>query len=130
MGLPDLNNKKKGKQKAAKETHVAEALDKLREQTREAVKGLESLSKQPPGAADDAMMEDWVKQFEELAGSKVRFYCLIIQGYSSFFEFLMHWASSLPALCYAIVSKNSSFQQLALFGFVNFLLLNSDCLEF
>lgn len=70
IGLPDLRSKKKGKQKAAKDTHVAEALDKLKEQTREAVKGLESLSRQPAGAADDAMMEDWVKQFEELAGSK------------------------------------------------------------
>ncbi|TYH59315.1 hypothetical protein ES332_D08G214000v1 [Gossypium tomentosum] len=71
MGLPDLKSKKKGKQKVLKESHVTEALDKLREQTRETVKGLESMSK--PGADDfgkDAMMEDWVKQFEELAGSQ------------------------------------------------------------
>ncbi|XP_010525027.1 PREDICTED: peroxisome biogenesis protein 19-2 isoform X2 [Tarenaya hassleriana] len=69
MGLPDMRNKKKGKQKVAKEeNHVAEALDKLREQTRETVKGLESLSKSP--VSDDAMVEDWLKQFEELAGSK------------------------------------------------------------
>ncbi|XP_010453956.1 PREDICTED: peroxisome biogenesis protein 19-2-like [Camelina sativa] len=69
MGLPDMRSKKKGKQKIAKEDHVAEALDKLREQTRETVKGLESLSsnKQPTG--DDAMVEDWIKQFEDLAGS-------------------------------------------------------------
>ncbi|MBA0762158.1 hypothetical protein Gotri_024700 [Gossypium trilobum] len=48
-----------------------EALDKLREQTREAVKGLASMSKL--GGYDlskDAMMEDWFKQFEELAGSQ------------------------------------------------------------
>lgn len=73
MGLPDMRSKKKGKQKVAKEDHVAEALDKLREQTRETVKGLESLSspKQLPPGADDAMVEDWIKQFEDLAGSKV-----------------------------------------------------------
>ncbi|KAL4392955.1 hypothetical protein AHAS_Ahas02G0003700 [Arachis hypogaea] len=70
-GLPDLKNKKKGKQKAPKDAHVSEALDKLREQTREAVKGLEFMA---PSSADDfgkdAMMEDWVKQFEDLAGSQ------------------------------------------------------------
>ncbi|CAA2973144.1 peroxisome biogenesis 19-1-like [Olea europaea subsp. europaea] len=76
MGLPDLKSKKKGKQKVAKgESHVSEALDKLREQTREAVKGLESVTGQklPPGGenfGNDAMIEDWVKQFEELAGSQ------------------------------------------------------------
>lgn len=69
MGLPDLRSKKKGKQKVSKESHVSEALDKLREQTREAVKGLESVSGPKPG--EDALMEDWVKQFEEMAGSQV-----------------------------------------------------------
>ncbi|ESW27652.1 hypothetical protein PHAVU_003G220600 [Phaseolus vulgaris] len=71
MGLPDLRTKKKGKQKASKDIHVAEALNKLREQTKEAVKGLESMT--PPAADDlgkDALMEDWVKQFEQLAGSQ------------------------------------------------------------
>ena len=74
MGLPDLRSKKKGKQKVSKDAHVSEALDKLREQTREAVKGLEFMSGPRPGVDDlgkDAMMEDWVKQFEELAGSQV-----------------------------------------------------------
>lgn len=72
MGLPDMRSKKKGKQKIAKEDHVTEALDKLREQTRETVKGLESLSsKQQPTGSDDAMVEDWIKQFEDLAGSNV-----------------------------------------------------------
>ncbi|CAL5421763.1 unnamed protein product [Camellia sinensis] len=73
MGLPDLRSKKKGKQKVSKESHVSEALDKLREQTREAVKGLESVTGSKPLADDfgkDPMMEDWVKQFEELAGSQ------------------------------------------------------------
>ncbi|KAL2321571.1 hypothetical protein Fmac_025950 [Flemingia macrophylla] len=72
MGLPDLGTKKKGKQKASKDSHVSEALNKLRDQTREAVKGLESIA--PPSVDDfgkDALMEDWVKQFEQLAGSQV-----------------------------------------------------------
>lgn len=72
IGLPDLRSKKKGKQKVSKDSHVSEALDKLTEQTREAVKGLESIGSRP-GAGDienDAMMEDWAKQFEELAGTK------------------------------------------------------------
>ncbi|KAK4750007.1 hypothetical protein SAY87_027456 [Trapa incisa] len=71
MGLPDLRGKKqKGKKKAPNDTgHVAETLSKLREQTRETVKGLESVT----GGDDlgsNAMMEDWVKQFEDLAGSQ------------------------------------------------------------
>ncbi|XP_059657552.1 peroxisome biogenesis protein 19-2-like [Cornus florida] len=73
MGLPDLKSKKKGKQKVSKESHVSEALDKLREQTKEAVKGLESMSGAKPSGNDlgnDPMIEDWVKQFEELAGSQ------------------------------------------------------------
>ncbi|GAA0176098.1 membrane traffic protein [Lithospermum erythrorhizon] len=73
MGLPDLRSKKKGKQKVSKESHVTEALDKLREQTKEAVKGLESITGQRPGVeglGNDAMMEDWVKQFEEMAGGQ------------------------------------------------------------
>ncbi|KAJ7944744.1 Peroxisome biogenesis protein 19-2 [Quillaja saponaria] len=70
MGLPDL---KKWKEKVSKDAHVSEALDKLSEQTREAVKGLESMTGAKPGVDDlgkDAMVEDWVKQFEELAGSQ------------------------------------------------------------
>ncbi|KAI5654903.1 hypothetical protein M9H77_32090 [Catharanthus roseus] len=73
MGLPDLRSKKKGKQKIAKESHASEALHKLREQTREAVKGLESVTGPKLGGenlGNDAMMEDLVKQFEELAGSQ------------------------------------------------------------
>ncbi|KAL1547511.1 peroxisome biogenesis protein 19-1-like [Salvia divinorum] len=78
MGLPDLKSKKKGKQKVPpqkQESHITEALDQLREQTREAVKGLESVSgSRPPMAGDgfggEPMIEDWVKQFEELAGTQ------------------------------------------------------------
>jgi peroxin-19 len=80
LGLPDLRTKKKGKQKVSKDAHVSEALNKLREQTKEAVKGLEFIT--PPGAADDlgkdGMMEDWVKQFEELAGSQVLTHSIIL----------------------------------------------------
>lgn len=77
MGLPDLRSKNKGKQKAApKESHASETLNKLREQTRETVKGLESIAGLKPcgvdglGLGDDKMMEDLVKQFEELAKSQ------------------------------------------------------------
>lgn len=74
MGLPDLRSKKKGKQKVSKDAHVSEALDKLREQTVEAVKGIEFMSGSKPAGDDlgkDALVEDWLKQFEELAGSQV-----------------------------------------------------------
>ncbi|KAH0724678.1 hypothetical protein KY284_000543 [Solanum tuberosum] len=77
MMLPDRNAKKKRKQKASgesKDSHVTEALDKLREQTRKAVKGLESVTRPRPGVenmGNDAMMEEWVKQFEELSGSQL-----------------------------------------------------------
>lgn len=76
MGLPDLRSKKKGKQQVSKDSHVSEALDKLREQTVEAVKGLETVTSAKTDGGDDlggdAMVEDWVKQFEELAGSQVK----------------------------------------------------------
>ncbi|RDY08133.1 Peroxisome biogenesis protein 19-2 [Mucuna pruriens] len=82
MGLPDLRTKKKGKQKASKDSHVSEALNKLREQTREAVKGIESMSPSAPDdLGKDALMEDWVKQFEQLAGS---------QDMESIVETMMH----------------------------------------
>ncbi|KAK8603599.1 hypothetical protein V6N13_096073 [Hibiscus sabdariffa] len=71
MGLPDLNSKKKGKHKVPRGSHVTEALDKLREQTRETVRGLESMSKPSGhGFEEDAMMDDLVKQLEELSGSQ------------------------------------------------------------
>ncbi|XP_077236447.1 peroxisome biogenesis protein 19-2-like [Tasmannia lanceolata] len=73
LGLPDLRSKKKGKKKVSNDSsHVSEALEKLTQQTRETVLGLESTA--PIGPADDlgndGMMEDFVKQFEELAGSQ------------------------------------------------------------
>ncbi|XP_068669766.1 peroxisome biogenesis protein 19-1-like [Aristolochia californica] len=71
LGLPDLKSKKKGKQKTVKDSHVTEALDKLTQQTREVVKGFESAV--PPMSQADLLkdgMEDFVKQFQELAGSQ------------------------------------------------------------
>ncbi|KAF8379233.1 hypothetical protein HHK36_028665 [Tetracentron sinense] len=72
IGLPDLRSKKKAKQKVSKESYVSEALEKLREQTQEAVRGLESTTAAKASGDDlgkDEMM-DFVKQFEELAGSQ------------------------------------------------------------
>ncbi|KAI4342250.1 hypothetical protein MLD38_026894 [Melastoma candidum] len=68
MGLPDLRSKKlKVKQKPLKETdHVAEALEKLRQQTRETVRGMENVTG-GDDPANNAMLEDWLKQFEEIA---------------------------------------------------------------
>lgn len=74
MGLPDLKSKNKSNQKVPKDAHVSEALNKLREQTRETVKGLESMAGSIPGGDDsgnDAMIEEWLQQFEEFAGSQV-----------------------------------------------------------
>ncbi|XP_050230375.1 peroxisome biogenesis protein 19-2-like isoform X2 [Mercurialis annua] len=70
-GLPDLNSKKKGKQKAAKESHVSDALDQLREQAKEAVNELKSASaRKPDDFSSDAMLDDWVKQFEDFSGTQ------------------------------------------------------------
>lgn len=81
MSLPDFKSKNKGKQKMPpKESNASETLNKLREQTRETVKGLESIAGLKPGGGidglgDDKMMEDLVKQFEEMAKSQVFFRC-------------------------------------------------------
>lgn len=82
LGLPDLRSKNKGKKKVApKESNASETLNKLREQTRETVKGLESIAGLKPsgidGLGDDKMMEDLVKQFEELAKSQVLFLMML-----------------------------------------------------
>lgn len=73
MGLPDLKSKKKGKQNVSKEPHqqVVETLDKLREKTRETIKELESMIASTPEFGNEPLIEDWVKQFEELACSQV-----------------------------------------------------------
>ncbi|TYI91321.1 hypothetical protein E1A91_D03G183600v1, partial [Gossypium mustelinum] len=63
--------RKRESKRFSRESHIAEALDKLREQAREAVKGLAPMSKLDGyDLSKDAMMEDWFKQFEELAGSQ------------------------------------------------------------
>ncbi|THU56266.1 hypothetical protein C4D60_Mb11t15470 [Musa balbisiana] len=78
MGLPDLGGaRRKGQQRARPGgSHASEALEKLTQLTREAVRGLESAT----GAAvprggdagfdEDRMVGELVKQFEELAGSQ------------------------------------------------------------
>ncbi|CAN8269714.1 unnamed protein product [Cochlearia groenlandica] len=74
MGLPDMRIKKKGKEKVLKDDHVSEALDKLRQQTRETVIGLESISSEQKPASDDhnndAIVEDFLNQFKDLTGSQ------------------------------------------------------------
>lgn len=103
MGLPDLRSKKKGKQKVSKDSHVSEALDKLREQTMEAVKGLESVTGAKPGGGDDlgsdAMMEDWVKQFEELTGSQVMCLKLFVNFPFKLRQFLTYLVDCLIETC-------------------------------
>ncbi|KAI0499781.1 hypothetical protein KFK09_017989 [Dendrobium nobile] len=80
MGLPTLRARKQGKQQIAlppKKSHATEALEKLTQQTREAVRELESVtaaaaagSRGTGGFDEEGMVEDFVKQFEELAGSQ------------------------------------------------------------
>ena len=45
--------------------------EKLTRETREAVRGLETATGGIAGLDDEAMMEDFVKQFEEFAGAQV-----------------------------------------------------------
>ena len=104
LALPDLKTKKKGKAKqkltvsASKESHVTEALDKLRDHTREAVKGLDSVTS-AKDLPNDANVEDWVKQFEELAGSQVPLFLFL-------FLFLP-LSLKLPAFsCFVFVQLN------------------------
>ncbi|KAK8968838.1 Peroxisome biogenesis protein 19-1 [Platanthera guangdongensis] len=80
MGLPDLKSKKQGKRQMApspQKSHANEALERLTEQTREAVRELESVTAAAAGGPrvaggfdDERMVEDFVKHFEELAGSQ------------------------------------------------------------
>ncbi|KAG8060002.1 hypothetical protein GUJ93_ZPchr0002g25187 [Zizania palustris] len=50
--------------------YASEALEKLTRETREAVRGLETATGAMAGLDDDAMMEEFVKQFEEFAGAQ------------------------------------------------------------
>ncbi|KAJ4811861.1 hypothetical protein LUZ62_024427 [Rhynchospora pubera] len=97
MGLPDPRAKRKGKQRAppaprGAANYASEALEKLTQQTREAVRGLETVTAAGGGAGmgarggemglnEEAMVEEFVKQFEELAGS---------QDMESIVETMMH----------------------------------------
>ncbi|XP_076884747.1 peroxisome biogenesis protein 19-1-like [Bidens hawaiensis] len=69
LALPDLRSKK---QQKPNKSRVSDTLNKLREQTRETVKGLESIANGGFGYDhdDDAMLQDLVKQFEELTSSQ------------------------------------------------------------
>lgn len=74
LGLSDLRSRKKGKQRAdlSKVSHVSEAVEKLAQQTRETVRGLESLASPPGGnLGGDEMVEEFVKQFEQFTGEQV-----------------------------------------------------------
>ncbi|XP_042430304.1 peroxisome biogenesis protein 19-2-like [Zingiber officinale] len=74
MGLPDPGARRKGKQRIPpKGSHASEALEKLTQETREAVRGLESATRTTniPEGANAEMVEEFVKQFEaEMAGSQ------------------------------------------------------------
>uniref|UniRef100_A0A0D6R2W2 Pex19 protein n=1 Tax=Araucaria cunninghamii TaxID=56994 RepID=A0A0D6R2W2_ARACU len=78
-GLPNPPSRKKGKQKVGSSSslpkptstdgHVSETLEKLAQQTRETLQGLQSTAA-PDDAGGEKMVEDLLKQFEELGGSK------------------------------------------------------------
>ncbi|XP_020585239.1 peroxisome biogenesis protein 19-2-like [Phalaenopsis equestris] len=77
IGLPDLRSRKQQRALPPKKTHATETLEKLTQQTREAVRELESVtsaaaagSRAAGGFDEESMVEDFVKQFEELAGSQ------------------------------------------------------------
>ncbi|XP_066332237.1 peroxisome biogenesis protein 19-1-like [Miscanthus floridulus] len=73
LGLPDPKAPKRraGKQPPPPRGACAkEALEELTRETREAVRGLETATGGVPSLDDDAMMEEFVKQFEEFAGAQ------------------------------------------------------------
>ncbi|KAF0922111.1 hypothetical protein E2562_024682 [Oryza meyeriana var. granulata] len=76
MGLPDPRapRRRAAKQPTAhappRGAYASEALEKLTRETREAVRGLETATSAMTGLDDDAMMEEFVKQFEEFAGAQ------------------------------------------------------------
>ncbi|CAL5056725.1 unnamed protein product [Urochloa decumbens] len=75
LGLPDPKAPKRRGSKPPPPPRGAcasEALEKLTRETREAVRGLETATGTGgvPSLDDDAMMEEFVKQFEEFAGAQ------------------------------------------------------------
>jgi len=74
LGLPDPKAPKRragaGKQPPPRGACAKEALEELTRETREAVRGLETATGGVPSLDDDAMIEEFVKQFEEFAGAQ------------------------------------------------------------
>ncbi|XP_062219838.1 peroxisome biogenesis protein 19-1-like [Phragmites australis] len=74
IGLPDPKAPRrravKQPQPPPRGAYASEALEKLTRETREAVRGLETATEGVAGLEDDAMMEEFVKQFEEFAGAQ------------------------------------------------------------
>nr|CAB3447433.1 unnamed protein product [Digitaria exilis] len=74
LGLPDPKAPKrrgaKPPQPPPRGACASEALEKLTRETREAVRGLETATGGVPSLDDEAMMEEFVKQFEEFAGAQ------------------------------------------------------------
>lgn len=72
LGLPDPKAPKRraGKQPPPRGACAKEALEELTRETREAVRGLETATGGVPSLDDDAMMEEFVKQFQEFAGAQ------------------------------------------------------------
>ncbi|AQK73269.1 peroxisomal biogenesis factor 19 [Zea mays] len=72
LGLPDPKAPKRraGKQPPPRGACAKEALEELTRETREAVRGLETATGSVPSLDDDAMMEEFVKQFQEFAGAQ------------------------------------------------------------
>jgi peroxin-19 len=72
MSLPDPRApRRRAARQPPRGAHASEALEKLTQETREAVRGLESATGGIGGLDDEAMMEDFVKQFQEFAGAQV-----------------------------------------------------------
>ncbi|XP_051193453.1 peroxisome biogenesis protein 19-1 [Lolium perenne] len=71
MSLPDPRApRRRAARQPPRGAHASEALEKLTQETREAVRGLESATGGIAGLDDEAMMEDFVKQFQEFAGAQ------------------------------------------------------------
>jgi peroxin-19 len=83
--------------------HASEALEKLTQETREAVRGLESATGGIGGLDDEAMMEDFVKQFQEFAGAQVmiRFTFTMLARWK-----LEEWHGRLQILLVVVLKSN------------------------
>jgi len=75
VGLPSPPSKRRGKQKIgtsskpmSTDAHVAETLEKLAQQTRQTLQGLDSAAQEDP--AGEKLVENLFKQFEEIGGTQ------------------------------------------------------------